>query len=409
MSLVTFEEARPWAASIRKEILAKRMPPFHADGPLGYYKDDIRLAPAELETLVTWIDSGTPRGELADAPAPKTWTSPAWPLGQPDLLIKFPEVTPRADNLDDYWTLYSDYVFPEDMWVRGTQLHLDPDSNVHHAHWMLLEAGAEIPEERVTAGKVDPRMHQPIETWFPGLRTSLLPDGLADMFGKGSRLCLQIHFGPNTDGKTERPEVGVYFADGKIDRSPAILGGAAIPIDIPPYEANYTLHTKNTFQVSGTITHFRNHMHLRGKSAQIRLQYPDGTTETVFDLPQFNFDWQRYYFLAEPKWVPAGTVAEYIGTWDNSADNPHNPDPSQRVYIGGRTSDEMFGTKLFYLPDLKLHKTFLVEDGRVVDSYDNPSEGPWVVFWNRVMDRKIIDDALARNAAASQSPETADH
>lgn len=403
MSLVTFEQARPWAVAIRKEVTAKRMPPFHADGPAGYYKDDTRLTPDEIQTIAQWVDAGVPQGNAADQPAPKPLPDVEWSLGEPELVIGFPAVAPRSDNLDDWWTIYSDHEFAEDTWYRGVQVKVDSGSLIHHAHLLLLSPGEKIPESGMTHDQADVRGHQPIETWLPGLEPYLLPRGAGALIPKGSRMALQIHFGPNTTGKTEQPAVGMYLANGPIDTAQAMMGGAAAAIDIPPHEPNHVIRASNTFKVPGTITHFRNHMHLRGKSAQIALHYPNGDSEVIFDLPRFNFEWQRYYFLAEPKWVPAGTVAEFIGIWDNSADNPFNPDPGQRVHAGLSTSDEMFGLRLFYMPELKLPKTYVVEQGRVLEAFDNPIEGPWIVFWNQVVDRKKVEAAIA-NALAAEQP-----
>ncbi len=396
MSLVTYEQARPWAGAIRKEVAAKRMPPFHADGPVGYYKDDIRLTPEELDTILDWVDGGVPRGNPADQPEPRTWTNVSWPLGEPDLVIDFPRVTPRTDNNDDWWSLFSDYIFPEDTWIRGIQLRADEQSIIHHAHILVMEPHDEIPEGGISQEKTEVVGHQPVETWFPGFKCFLLPADQGMVIKKGCRLAIQIHFGPNTAAVSTKPAVGLYYANGTINSAQATLGGAHVPIDIPPFEPAHVIRTSNTFKVDGTITHFRNHMHVRGKSAQIVLHYPDGKSEVVFDIPKFNFDWQRYYFLAEPKRVPAGTVAEFIGTWDNSTDNPLNPDPAQRVHIGFRTADEMFGTKLFYTPDFKMPMTYLVKDGRVVESHVNPDAGPWLVFWNQVVSRKELEAAIAQ-------------
>lgn len=402
MSLLTFEQSRPWASAIKNEVTAKRMPPFHADGPAGYYKNDTRLSPQEIQTIIEWTDAGAPAGNPADRAPLNPLPESGWFLGEPELIVDFPSVTPRNDDLDDWWTLYSDHVFTEDTWYRGIQVRVDNGSMIHHAHLLVILPGEQIPERGVTRDKADVQGHQPIETWFPGLLPYMLQDGTGALIPKGARLALQVHFGPNTTGQTEKPLVGLYLADGKIDTTPAMLGGSPVTIDIPPHEPEHVIRTTNTFKVSGTITHFRNHMHLRGKSAQIILHYPHGGSEVVFDIPRFNFDWQRYYFLAEPKRVPAGTVAEFIGTWDNSADNPFNPDPAQRVRVGFRTTDEMFGTKLFYTPDLKLPKTYIVEKGRVQDTFDNPIEGPWIVFWNQVVDRKMVEDAIAQASAEKE-------
>ncbi len=136
---------------------------------------------------------------------------------------------------------------------------------------------------------------------------------------------------------------------------------------VPPGAKNYTLSREARFEEAANVTHFRVHMHLRGKSSKVIFHYPDGSSETVFDLPRFRFQWQRYYYLEEPIAVPEGTVAEFVGVWDNSADNPSNPNPKVWCVWGRRTKDEMFGGTVYYTPQRKLATPLRVENGRLVE------------------------------------------
>jgi hypothetical protein len=202
-------------------------------------------------------------------------------------------------------------------------------------------------------------------TWFPGLVVDPLPEGQAIQLRKGSRIVAWTHFGPTRSPVSEQMDVGIYFADGVVSRIQKKLGILFVrELVIPPGAPNFTLRGKRRFKEAATISHFMVHMHLRGKSSQIVLHFPDGSQRTVFDLPRYRFNWQRYYYLAEPLTVPEGTVAEFVAVWDNSILNPFNPDPTAWCRWGKRTVDEMYGAAIFYAPEQPLATPLHVVRGR---------------------------------------------
>jgi hypothetical protein len=365
MSLLTYEETRPWASAIRKEVSAKRMPPFFAAGPIGYWKHDLRLDESEIETLVRWVNQGAVRGDPKNLPAAREWLDTEWPLGTPDFIVDFPQQLIPANGLDLGMNLYSEYAFPEDTWLDAVYFDSRFSDTVHHAHIYMLPAGHEIPERKKSRNVSAEIMEfQPIYTWFPGLIVDPLPDGEGIFVERGSRFAIVAHFSPRTDeDKIEKLRLGVYLSNGTITRQPSGTGSLMTDLVVPPHAANHVMRERSVITEDAWITHFWAHMHNRGKSVEYRLHYPDGRSETVFDLPQYSFDWQRYYYLAEPIRVPGGTELEVIAVWDNSEGNPLNPDPSQTLRWGPRSVDEMFGGGIKYSPVAEMAEPIVVNNG----------------------------------------------
>ncbi len=364
MSLVSYADARPFAPAIRFAVSSGRMPPFHAEGPIGYWKDDMRLTPYQKQILLDWADGGAPEGDPADLPPSPTWNDSPWPLGEPDLVLHFPAHAAAPIYQDEWVTLFADPPFPHELWARAVQVRTRSTRAVHHSTLSLVSPETELPPDRKTFDDVTSAVGG-LYTWFPGLDFDPLPAGQAIRLPAGDRMVARTHFAPTRKPETEQMEVGIYFADGVVEKVQKRIAIQFIRrLVIPPGASNFTLVGKKEFPESGVITHFRAHMHLRGKSSRILLRYPDGREEKVFDLPRYNFNWQRYYYLAQPLRVPTGTVAVFEGVWDNSALNPNNPDPTAWCTWGQRTVDEMFGATIFYTPDSNLPTPILVKNGR---------------------------------------------
>jgi hypothetical protein len=366
MPLLSYADARPVAPAIRFAVSSGRMPPFHAAGPIGYWKDDMRLTPRQKQTLLDWVDAGAPEGDPADLPPPIAWNDSPWPLGQPDLVLHFPAHAAAPIYRDEWVTLFSDQAFPHELWARAVQVRTRSTRAVHHATLSLAPPGTVVPPEGKTFDDVTSAVGG-LYTWFPGMEFDPLPAGQAIRLPAGDRMLARAHFAPTRKPESEQLEVGIYFANGLVEKVQKRVAIQFIRrLVIPPGDPDFTLAGRREFPESGVITHFRAHMHVRGKSSRILLRYPDGREETVFDLPRYNFNWQRYYHLARPLHVPKGTVALFEGVWDNSVLNPYNPDPTAWCRWGQRTSDEMFGATIFYTPDASLPVPIRVENGRAV-------------------------------------------
>lgn len=358
MSLVTYAETRPWARSIKEKVVTRLMPPFFAAGPIGYFDHDPRLTDEEIQKISQWVESKAPQGNPADHPADKDWPDLSLSLGTPDLLLKprHPyNIQPGAN--DDYQLFSTDYVFPQDTWIRAIDIRPGNKTAVHHAALYLLPDGMEPGPNGIFEGVglyvVGGQM---VQTWVPGAGPRTLQPGRGLLIPKGSRLGLQVHYAP-TEKKdlVDQTTVGIFYANGTIIKISHSLFGGTDNIEIPPNNARYQLVDYRKFKTDALIFGFAVHMHLRGKSFVFRLIYPDKKTQTVLDLTHYNFNWQRFYKLAKPLWVPKGTVVQYTAVWDNSAKNPYNPDPTRTIKFGEKTTDEMMsGTILYEIPDENL-------------------------------------------------------
>jgi hypothetical protein len=350
MSLVTYEETRPWARSIKEKVIKREMPPFHAAGQVGRYVNDPRLTDPEIATLAKWVDAGAPKGNVKDLPASHTWKS-EWAHGEPDLVVKVQHpYTLKPSNKDQYVFFFFDYVFPEDTWIKGVDTRAGNIRAVHHANTHLVPPGIKVPPEGFVAGDFDPTARGTImlSGWAPGVESVILAPGTAVRIPKGMRLGIQIHYAPSDQERVDQTSVGIYFANEVIKKNLRVLFGDRKDVDIPPGDANYSLVAKKTFDTDGVIRFFHVHMHLRGKSYVMRLTYPDGRVETALEVPRYDFNWQRVYTLVEPMRVPKGTSVEFIGTYDNSPANKFNPDPAKSVHWGEKTTDEMMQGRIFW-------------------------------------------------------------
>lgn len=376
MALVTYEETRPWARAIKERVSRREMPPFHATGALGRYAGDPRLTDEEIRTISNWVDAGAPKGNLKDSPAPRVWKND-WALGAPDIVVKAKQpYTVKASDKDQYVFFVFDYVFPEDTWISSIETRPGSPRAVHHANTHLVPPMIKAPAEGYIAGDFDPTARGTIMVagWAPGVTPVMLPEGTAVRIPKGLRLGLQVHYAPSATETSDQSEVGIYLANGLVRKNLRVLFGDRKDIEIVPGEANQSFVAKNTFTTDAVIRFMHVHMHLRGKSMAMRFTYPDGRTETVLDVPNYDFNWQRVYILKEPMRVPKGTAVEYVGTYDNSAKNKFNPDPTKTVRWGEKTSDEMMQGRIFYeAADENLN--LWVKKGRAVAAPEAASKG----------------------------------
>jgi cytochrome c553 len=375
MALSTYEQARPWARSIREKVISREMPPFHAAGALGRYKNDPRLTEDEISAIVKWVDAGAPKGNAKDMPPPRRFEDRAWARGEPDLVLKVKQpYAVRASERDQYSFFVFDYVFPEDIWIRSVDTRPGNLKVVHHANTHVVPPEFKVPEEGFIAGDFDPGARGTVMMagWAPGVEAVFLPEGVGVRIPKGMRLGIQVHYAPTDKDAIDETRVGLYFADGTIRKNLRVLFGDRRDVEIPPGDPNYSLTAKKTFDTDAIIHFYHVHMHLRGKSYVMKLTYPDGREETGIEVPRYDFNWQRTYVLSTPLRVPKGTQVDFTGTYDNSAKNRFNPDPAATVRWGEKTTDEMMQGRIFYEAvgeDLNLR----VKKGRVATPADSAS------------------------------------
>ncbi len=369
MSLATYEESRPWAKAIKEKVASRQMPPFHATGAIGRYQDDPRLADSEIETIKAWVDAGAPKGNPKDSPASVKWKT-GWSLGEPDLVLTAKKAyLIKANPKDQYVFFVFDHVLPEDTWIRSVVTRPGNPRAVHHANTHVVPPNLKAPEDGYFDGDFDPGARGTIMVsgWVPGTNDVLLPEGTAIRIPKGMRFGIQVHYGPSEKETSDQTSIGLYFADGVVNKNMRVLFGDRKDLQIPPGDPNYSLTSTSTFNANSLIRFFHVHMHLRGKSYAFRFTYPDGRVETVFEVLSYDFSWQRSYILTEPMRVAKGTKVEFNGVYDNSAKNRFNPDPAQAVRWGEKTTDEMMQGRIFY-ESLDENLNIQVKKGRVVSS-----------------------------------------
>jgi peroxiredoxin len=345
-SLRTYDDARRHADGIHEVVDARRMPPWHADPRHGRFANDRRLSARERATLLAWVEQGTPRGDATREPAPPEWPE-GWSIGTPDVVFEMPETfTVPPDGTVDYQHFEVPTGFTEDRWVQAIEPRPGDRSVVHHIIIYLKPKGVRVRD-------ADDLEH--LAAYAPGDLPTVLPDGVAKRIPAGSSLVFQMHYTPIGKVRMDRSSVGLRFA-----QNPPQFRAKTVPVmngqfEIPAGASNHeVLATSPPVERDTPLLGYLPHMHLRGKDFTYTAIYPDETREILLSVPRYDFAWQSYYWLAEPKVLPKGTRLECVAHFDNSPGNPNNPDPWKFVTWGPQTSDEMMiGFVDYYFDDGK--------------------------------------------------------
>lgn len=328
MALMTYEQARPWAKAIRMSVITGKMPPWTADPHYGKFTNDLSLSPAEKQTLVAWVDGGALEGNEADAPKPAAFTE-GWRIPKPDVVFEMPEeFEVPAKGVIDYQYIPVATHFTEDKWVQMAEVRPGDRSLVHHSI-VVIDDGTGVNNEEYLAG------------YAPGSEPQMWRPGEARLVKAGSTLVFQMHYAATGKAGRDRTKIGLVFAKKPVTERVVAMQVMDPMLAIPPGNGNFRVDASLTMKHAVKLAGMRAHMHLRGKSFQFRAVYPNGDTEILLDIPKYDFNWQPYYYLETPKLLPAGTRIECTAYFDNSANNPFNPDPAALVRWGPQTWDEM--------------------------------------------------------------------
>jgi mono/diheme cytochrome c family protein len=337
LALTTYTQAKNWAPMIREVVSTRRMPPWHADPAIGHFKNDRRLTDEEIATLTAWMDNGFKRGNPEDMPPPLQYDHD-WRIGTPDVVLEMPEeVEIPATGVVPYMHITIPTNFTEDKWVKKMDLRAGNPKVVHH-----ILVYARDPEFKQSAANEFLRLGKGFLIGFaPGTVPVDLPDGYAIKVPKGSDLIFQMHYTPTGKPERDRSKIGFVFDDQPPVHEMLTATTVNFEFVIPPHANNHEVTADVTFPQSAVIYGLTPHMHYRGKSFEYIAKYPDGREETLLRVPKFDFNWQTTYILAEPKFLPKGTVMHTIAHFDNSAENPVNPAPDKAVRWGDQTWEEM--------------------------------------------------------------------
>lgn len=346
-SLTSFKQAKGWAEMIKEVVNDGTMPPWHADAPYGHFANDRRLSEADKKTLLTWIDQGCPEGDPKSSPAAKQFVS-GWRLErEPDRIIKMNQtITVPASYLGGLAGMPYQYVpagkpFEEDCWVQAMEVRPEYRAAIHHIIAFLVPAGKK-PEEALREGSFGRYL---LASYVPGDEAAIYPQGMAKKIPKGSWILFEVHYTPNGTAGKDCSSIGMIFA-----KEPPQIQAQSMDITnrhfaIPPGASSHEVRSEKTFKNDATLISFSPHMHVRGKAFKYELITKDTngkeSREVLLNVPKYDFNWQSSYTPAVPKKIPAGSRIECTAWFDNSADNPFNPDPKKRVRWGNQTWEEM--------------------------------------------------------------------
>jgi hypothetical protein len=348
MSLLTYKDARPWAKAMRQAVLTKKMPPWFADPAYGHFANDRSLSQAEVDTIVNWVDGGAKEGDAKDAPPPRQFVE-GWNIGKPDLVLQMPNAFHvPASGVIEYQYVILPTGLKEDKWILASEVR--PNRGVmHHVITSIREPGSKwmadmqpgvvfVPPKGSRAGQLDGGL----SGYVPG--QALPPPGSprrATLLKAGSDIVFQLHYTPNGTPVDDQTKIGIIFA--KEPPNERLMGGnsAAYRFSIPPGADNFEVDGTSTVAYDSYLYSMMPHAHLRGKSFEYRIVRPDGTSETVLKVPKYDFHWQLTYYLEKPIFMPKGTKVEVTAHFDNSVNNPNNPDATKEIHWGEQTFEEM--------------------------------------------------------------------
>jgi hypothetical protein len=334
MAFLTYPQVRPWAKAIRTAVTSGKMPPWFADPCCGKFENDRSLSAAEKQTLQDWASVGAAAGNPTDAPPPKSWPE-GWNLPSPPdqvFSVSEPFQVPAKGAVEyQYFSIPTG--FTEDRWITAAEAKPSNRSVVHHAVVYIREPGSTW-----TRG---PTKADILTIYSPGSSPDISPPGMAKLVKAGSDLVIEIHYTPSGKPVSDRTQVAVTFAKSSPVKRVLTLQMDNSTFAIPPGARDYRVTVWGTLPNDALLLGFFPHMHLRGKSFEYTRIRSDGQPETLLKVPAYDFYWQLFYRLAQPLSLKKGTRLEWIGTFDNSANNPRNPDSTAEVRYGHQSWEEM--------------------------------------------------------------------
>jgi len=339
-SLTSHDDVIEHAGMIRKQIDRGVMPPWFASreqsGAHAIFSNDRSLSDGDKRALITWLNSDRPKGDPADAPLPRQFPE-GWLIGQPDLVVQLPRpVAIKAEGTMPYQNFTVPVNLAEDRWVQAYEIIPTDRRVVHHVIVRIVDKGG-----RATRDDGSNETEGLWAAYVPGNSTRILPDGYAKRLPAGASLHFQIHYTPNGKATEDQLKIGLKYS-AKPPQYVVHVAGVANPrISIPPNDPNHVETFTRVLPADMLVSGFMPHMHVRGKSFKYEVTTPDGKTETLLDIPRYDFNWQLQYRLAQPKVLLRGSTLKITAVFDNSRGNKANPDPDKTVRWGQQTYDEM--------------------------------------------------------------------
>ncbi len=336
-SMDSHKMVQGWAPMIRETLLTRRMPPGQIDDYfLPHFEDVHFITDDEKSILVSWIDQGAvfdgDTDPLTTLPAPVS----EWALGEPDLIVEFPPQEIPASGVLGYKFVPVEIGLDRDRWVRAYEFDIGDKSVLHHVVAYTQDARQQRQNQSGGGSRTN------FGGYAPGREYVTFDEGTGILLEEDMRFVVQFHYTTVGKAVTDVTRLALYFHDTPpalpLTRT-AVMDGEFV---IPPGAPDHVVVARAEIVSDSYLYNIAPHMHYRGKRVKYRAEYPDGTTEELLSIPNFQHNWQMIYKLREPKLLPAGTVIVAEGAFDNSALNPLNPDPTQEVRWGDQVWDEMF-------------------------------------------------------------------
>jgi len=361
-SLLTYSDAKKHARQVAEVVRARSMPPWLPEPQPLKFADEMRLTDAEIDLIQRWVEQGAVEGNAADLP-PQPKFVEGWRLGEPDLVLKAekPFILP-PEGTDTYWNFIFRIPIQQTRWVKAVEIRPGDKRFVHHANILVDRTGSLRQREaepgagfggmeiRIESQVFDPDSH--LLFWKPGTVPYVEPDGMALRLDKGTDLVLNTHLQPSGKPEVIQPSIGLYFTSHAATKLPMLLQlENDAKLDIPPGRSDFAVSDDFTLPVDVDLLAIYPHAHYLGNDIQALATLPDGKKETLIHIPHWNLNWQAVYRYAEPVRLPKGTTVSLRYVYDNSENNPLNPNhPPVRVVGGNKSTDEMCHLWLQVLP-----------------------------------------------------------
>jgi hypothetical protein len=354
-SMLTYEDTRPWATMMKMAVTQKIMPPWFADPHYGHFSNERSLTAAEIRTLAAWVNGGAQKGSDADMPPPEKDFVEGWGIPAPDLVLQLPKpFDVPASGVIEYQYVIVPTGFKEDKWVQMLEVRPTDRAVVHHIIAYLREPESNyFKDQKPGVFFIAPpaKANEKTDTsalpsdflvgYAPGQPAEILRPGEGKLIKAGSDIVFEVHYTPNGKATKDQTRLGLVFAKTPPAERVLTLSASNGTFKIPPGDPDYKVDATFEVQKDVKLVALHPHMHSRGKSFEYRLTFPDGRTETILSVPAFNWHWQLWYNLADPIYLARGTKITCTAHFDNSPNNPENPDPTKAVIWGQQSWDEM--------------------------------------------------------------------
>lgn len=354
-SMLTYEDARPWAPMMKMAVTQKIMPPWFADPHYGHFANERSLSAEEIRTLVAWVNGGAQKGDVKDMPPPPQNFVEGWGIPAPDAVFQLPKPFPvPPSGVMEYQYVIVPTGFKEDKWVQMLEVRPTDRAVVHHIIAYLREPGSNYFKDQkpgvfftAPPSKKDEKTDASalpsdfLVGYAPGQPAEILQPGEGKLIKAGSDIVFEVHYTPNGTPTKDQTRLGLVFAKAPPQDRVLTLSASNGTFKIPPGDPDYQVDASFEIQRDLKLVALHPHMHARGKSFEYRLLFPDGKKETILSVPVYNWHWQLWYDFAKPVDLPRGTKIECTAHFDNSPNNPENPDPSKTVIWGQQSWDEM--------------------------------------------------------------------